>query len=234
MSVRRFLRRPLTLSLTFDDGTVDHLDAARMLADRGVRATFYVNSGRLGSSSRDLDWSDLEQIAAYGHEIGGHTTDHVDLSETADDGAYEQILSDRRALQARGFGVASFAYPYGAWDDAARRLVATAGYASARRAWGLAWSGDRTHAVTERIPPVDRFAIRTVPSFEHDTSLDQLQHVVLDGELSGGWLPLVFHGVCDNGGRYDLSDVVFRGFVDWLRTRNRTTRIRTVGEVVGG
>jgi peptidoglycan/xylan/chitin deacetylase (PgdA/CDA1 family) len=232
MSVRRFLRRPLTLSLTFDDGTVDHLDAAYLLSDRGVRATFYVNSGLLGSSGF-LDWSDLETIAACGHEIGGHTADHVDLLQTDDDGAYQQVVLDRRALQARGFSAATFAYPYGSWNQTAQRLVASAGYAGARRAWGLAWGGDPAHAVTECMPPANPFAIRTVPSFEHETGVDQLQLAVLDGERSGGWLPLVFHGVSGNGGRYDISDAAFRGFVDWLRTRDRTLRTRTVAEVLG-
>ncbi|MGZ4335179.1 MAG: polysaccharide deacetylase family protein [Gaiellaceae bacterium] len=72
MPVRPFLRRiiPLVLrrktvlSLTFDDGTADHLPVVRLLAERGIGATFYLNSNRVGSDPG------LASVAAESHLSG--------------------------------------------------------------------------------------------------------------------------------------------------------------------
>ncbi|HXH97210.1 MAG TPA: polysaccharide deacetylase family protein [Gaiellaceae bacterium] len=221
------------ISLTFDDGTADQLSAARLLAERGLAATFYVNSGRVGSDSSYLDWGDLAEVAAAGHEIGSHTVDHVDLTRVAPEVAHEHLVADRRALAARGFPAHSFAYPYGARSPEARSLVVEAGYASARRAWGLAADGDPSQPATESLPPLDAHAIRTVPSLEHGTTLEQLQRVVLRAEHRGGWLPLVFHGVGVDRTQYDVSEALFRTFVDWLHERRGgRLAVRTVGDVM--
>jgi peptidoglycan/xylan/chitin deacetylase (PgdA/CDA1 family) len=224
-------RRKPIVSLTFDDATADHLEAGRLLANHGLRGTFYVNSNLIGSEGR-LGWEGVRELTASGHEIGGHTSDHVDLSGAAEDEASAQIVDDRRALWERGLDPRSFAYPYGALNETARALVAAAGYASARRAWGLA--GDSGHALTEQLPPADAYAIRTVPSFERGTTLDQLRGFVLRGEAAGGWLPLVFHGVTTGEGAYDLTRDVFRPFVKWLSERLDRDEVRTVGDVVKG
>src|SRR5690348_206328 len=186
MAVRATLRRitPLSLrsktilSLTFDDGTADHLDAARLLAERGFAATFYVNSARVGVDSTHVDWPQLDEMAAAGHEIGGHTANHIDLSQVARGEAEDEIRAELKALREHGHEPRSFAYPYGSRSEDARAVVVDAGYSSARRAWGLAGDGDRSLPLSEGIPPHDRYAIRTVPSFERGTTLEQLQRAV--------------------------------------------------------
>lgn len=229
----RPLRRKTIVSLTFDDGSADHVEVARLLADRGLHATFFVNSNHVGVEPKYLDWAQVQEIASLGHEIGGHTSDHVKLDETPEDEAAEQIDADRRELRAQGYEVTSFAYPYGAWNETARVLVAEAGYLSARRAWGLAFPGARAEAVSELVPPADPFGIRTVPSFEKGVTLEAMRRVVVRGEAEGGWLPLVFHCIVPDGTRYDIPDVLFREFVDWLRTRTRS-EVRSIGSVVAG
>jgi peptidoglycan/xylan/chitin deacetylase (PgdA/CDA1 family) len=228
------LRRKIVLSLTFDDGTADHVAVARLLAERGIEATFYLNSNRVGSKPSYLDWPQVDEIAAAGHEIGAHTADHVDLSQVSTIDANAQVVTDRRLLRARGFEPYSFAYPYGALTEEARSLVLEAGYSSARRAWGLAGDRDRSRPPTESVPPLDAHAIKTVPSIESATTLEQLQRIVVRGERNGGWLPLVFHGISSAGGRYDLPENIFRSFVDWLRERNASLSVRTVHGVVDG
>jgi peptidoglycan/xylan/chitin deacetylase (PgdA/CDA1 family) len=228
-------RRSTVVSLTFDDGTTDHLLASRVLAEHGLAGTFYVNSGRVGSHGR-LAWDDVDELAAAGHEIGGHTVDHVDLTSVPPAEAGEQVARDRQAFLDRGYEARSFAYPYGEWNEAAREVVVGCGFASARRAWGLAGDGDSSQAATESIPPADAYAIRTPPSFETGTTLDDLVAPVLRAEGEGGWLPLVFHGVAEGaaGRGYDIEESVFRPFVAWLAGRLDRLAIRTVGDVVVG
>src|SRR5829696_701246 len=65
--------RPTIVSLAFDDGTAD--------AQHSIKATFYVNSNKIGRTSPLLTWDELSDLAADGNEVGGHTPDHVDLTK---------------------------------------------------------------------------------------------------------------------------------------------------------
>src|SRR5467141_2847567 len=67
------------VSLTFDDGAVSqYLNARPALADHGFHATFFINSGFVNPRSDGttnpyyMSWAQLTQLAAEGHEIGGH------------------------------------------------------------------------------------------------------------------------------------------------------------------
>src|SRR5581483_4203007 len=101
------------VSLTFDDQNADQLAVRDELAARGMRATFFVNTGTVGAPGK-LTWEQLQSFAAAGDEIGGHTVDHVNLKTAPD--ARHQVCDDRGALVAHGFHPVSFAYPYGAYD----------------------------------------------------------------------------------------------------------------------
>ena len=90
---------------------------------RGLAGTFYVNSNLVGSAPDRLDWDDVAAIAALGHEIGGHTSDHLDLTTLTPVEALAQIERDRTMLGARGQRPVSFAYPFGAFDPEVERLV---------------------------------------------------------------------------------------------------------------
>ncbi len=224
------------VSLTFDDGLANQISAAETLANAGLKATFYVCSGQVGSPGL-MSWSELRALARSGHEVGGHTVDHVDLTSLAADAAQRQIGLDRKALLAHGFEAVSFAYPYGARNGEVRKLVRLAGYRSGRRAWGLLRPGaagdyGSDFPPSESIPPVDRLQIRTVDCVESTTTLDDLQLAVIRAEGGGGWLPLVFHDIMEGGGRYATSLRTLEDLTAWLAERG--TPVRTVGEVISG
>src|SRR4029453_14307501 len=74
-------RAATVVSLTFDDGAATQLIARDQLAARGMRGTFFINSGTVGSDPYyDMTWSEVASVAAAGGEIGGHTIDHKDLT----------------------------------------------------------------------------------------------------------------------------------------------------------
>jgi peptidoglycan/xylan/chitin deacetylase (PgdA/CDA1 family) len=72
--------RPTVVTLSFDDGLAEQYAVRSMLAQHSLRATFFVNSNRIESGDSYLTWGQLSDLAADGHEIGGHTLDHVDLT----------------------------------------------------------------------------------------------------------------------------------------------------------
>jgi peptidoglycan/xylan/chitin deacetylase (PgdA/CDA1 family) len=218
----RLRRGRSVVSLTFDDGTSDQLPVATWLADRGVPATFYVNSGRVGTASGFLDWDDIATIADLGHEIGGHTTDHPDLTTLAADDAVHQIETDRRALLERGYAADTFAYPYGARSPELEEIVAGAGYRAARRAWGLS-----PETPAETLPPERPYAIRTLPSVERSSTADD----VLAAVPRNGWLPIVFHLIGDGPSTYELQRSVFEELVE--RLFEKRVRFATVAGALG-
>ena len=140
-----------TAVITFDDGYVDNLAACEALEKRGMRATWFIVAGSLGTSpawpadgrpsGRILNETELRQMQAAGMEIGSHSMHHHRLP-TLDDEKLARDLSDSKAVleKATGRTVSSFAYPYGAWDVRCAEAVRAAGYHAActtRTGWAL-------------------------------------------------------------------------------------------------
>jgi peptidoglycan/xylan/chitin deacetylase (PgdA/CDA1 family) len=243
------------VSLTFDDGTASHYGLAwqRALAPHGVGGTFYVPSGRVGSGSGYVTWDQLATMSANGSEIGGHTINHVNL--TGSGLTYEQklreVCDDRETLAAHGLSPVSFAYPEAAYDQTAKDIVRTCGYASGRTAGGVSASGP-TYA--ETLPPQDAYATRTwVAPTSSSTPIalaDMQAEVRAAADHGGGWVQLVFHRVCSQ--TYDSANYsncinswrpvelnTLNAFLDWMAAAGQTggapagAAVRTVRDALG-
>lgn len=143
--------RGRTAVITFDDGYVDNLDACEELQKRGMRATWFVVTGSIGESpkwpadgrpqGRLLNADELRAMQASGMEIGSHTVNHVRLPQADDAQLTSELAISKAALEdLLGKPVASFAYPYGAWDARSADAVKKAGYSAAcitRTGWAL-------------------------------------------------------------------------------------------------
>jgi peptidoglycan/xylan/chitin deacetylase (PgdA/CDA1 family) len=232
---------PTLVSLTFDDGISDQYSLRSLLAKHAMLATFYVSSGTVGMPGV-MTWSQLADLAADGHEIGGHSRDHVHLTSLSAGEARRQIEGDRQALLSRGFEVSDFAYPYGDHNASVEAIVRTCGYRSARRAWGLSpidktrpnchrWYPD----LAESSPPVNGYAIRTIGPSASNT-VAELKNLVTRAERNGGgWVTLVFHHVGDLADRdgYVVSPQILASLLDWLAGRAVLgTYVQTVREVM--
>jgi peptidoglycan/xylan/chitin deacetylase (PgdA/CDA1 family) len=219
------------VSLTFDDTLTSQYQTRSMLAARGMHATFYVNSGRVGEGGY-LTRSELLALQADGNEIAGHTVNHIDLSTVDPDEQKRQVCNDRLNLLNWGLAVSNFAYPFGANDPGIAQVVQDCGYNSARDDGGLAESG----AYAEALPPVDPLAIRTAESVHSTTTRADLESAVTRAEQAGGgWVVFLFHNVCDACGNLGVSPSILAGFLDWLSERSAAgTSVRTVRDVIGG
>ena len=229
------------VSLTFDDGFANQYEAQSTLAAHGMKGTYYVNTGVTGSSGF-MSWPQLVALDADGHEVAGHTLDHVNLVAATATEARRQVCDDLQNLVSRGFVGKSFAYPYGEYDATAESIVQECGYASGRGAFGLRniTSTTDTRPLASQIPPPDRYAILTPCCIRSDVTLAQLQDYIVKAENNGGgWVPLVLHRICENCGgdspAPSMTPATFQAFVDWLAQRaSRGTVVRTVGQVVSG
>ena len=230
------------VSLTFDDGTAGQYAVRSMLAQNGLKGTFYVNSGTLGTSASYLSWRQLSDLQADGNEIAGHTINHDDLTQDSSSEAQRQVCDDRRMLMGNGFHITDFAYPSGATNPSVAQIVAGCGYNSARIAWGLCSPGEQNCQIAETIPPGDRFEVQTTWGLRPWTTLADMEGVVTRAEQNGGgWVPFLFHQICyqtDPGcdPTYSNPPDVVAQFFAWLGQRNAggQTVVRTMHEVIGG
>jgi len=227
------------VSLEFDDATADQYAARPLLAEHKLHATFYVNSGTVGSSSFHMSSSQIRALASDGNEIAGHTVYHENLSQlerTDPDEARREICDDRATLLKEGFPVTDFAYPYGAFGKATERVAEECGYNSARNVSGIASPGGCEDCpFSETIPPRDPYATRTPENALASTALSTIEGYVTQAQKhGGGWVQIVLHHICDGCGEpYATTEPDLAALLDWL-VRQPNTTVATVQQVIGG
>ncbi len=105
------------ITFSFDDGCRRDEDIVKILDKYGLKATFNLNSGLLGTHfARDDNYkiSPSEVVRVYcGHEIAAHTLSHPTLTKLPDDETIVfQVEKDRLLLEKLcGRRVCGFAYP---------------------------------------------------------------------------------------------------------------------------
>ncbi len=223
------------VSLTFDDGNDNQVNAQPILQSHGMDGTFYIISGRVGNPGY-VTWPQIASLEADGNEIGGHTATHADLRTLTPAQQQAEICNGRQALINQGFEQVSFAYPFGGHDATSRAAVEACGYSSGRGVAGIGGAGEPKG---ETIPPADPWVVRTRGSVDVNDTLAEVQDWIMDAELSGdGWIPLVFHHICDGpisatcpDSRMTPTD--FDALLDWLQPREAMgTEVKTIQEVI--
>jgi peptidoglycan/xylan/chitin deacetylase (PgdA/CDA1 family) len=246
--------RQTVVSLTFDDGWASAATAAKLLTAHGLRGTFFVNSGTIGRPNY-LSLTDLKSMAESGHEIGGHSLTHPDLTHLTGDEARRQICDDRKTLLGWGFPVRNFAFPFSSSTPEIENMVRDCGYNSARSLAEL-----RPHRpdpryphfceacdATETLPPADPMNTRAPREVDNDWTTADLQGQVTDAIAVGGWLQLTFHKLCTtdctnqvnqlpDSSSIATSQANFDDFLTWLAAQQArgSVLVRTVGDVLGG
>lgn len=111
----------IPIVITFDDGNAsDAMIALPELAKRGLKAAFFVCSGRIGTPHY-LDRVALADLLAAGMEIGTHGKDHRNW-RGLDQATLDAELGEarRRIEEVCGVPVTKAAIPFGSYD---RRLL---------------------------------------------------------------------------------------------------------------
>lgn len=191
-------RSARTICLTFDDGLQEHATMVLpILRDRGILATFYVLTGRVGrfrgggrGPGRHLSATEIDDLATAGMEIGSHGRDHAVLIRLSALGLNDEVGGSRDDLtKLLGIPPASFSYPYGTPDSygpVAVEAVRLAGYASAV-----------STIVGANRPGTSIYELRRIPSYDSDTPNLTLARArgAYDwtGRLQGAWLKLFPH-----------------------------------------
>jgi len=128
---------PGRIRITFDDGNAsDHDIALPALRERGLRARFFVLTGRIGQPG-SLAEGQIRALAAAGMEIGSHGIDHLRWTGLDNDALLHEMQGSRQTLaRLLGVPITEAAIPFGAWNGRVLGALRTAGYR-------VAWSSDR-------------------------------------------------------------------------------------------
>lgn len=126
------------VAITFDDGLANFGEvAAPMLIERGLPATVFIAPAHIGlyNSWDDdnrpgiprldlLSWDEIRGLARNGIEFGGHGHSHIPLRGVDQSTLKNEIESCSRSIASElGVKPNTFAYPYGAYDDASVEMV---------------------------------------------------------------------------------------------------------------
>ena len=120
--VSRFLRFPggksRALTLSYDDGVYQDLRLIEILKKHGIKCTFNLNAGLLGTEPR---LSKEQILSAYPEdmfEVACHGYTHPWLDECDAANCAAEVLEDRRALEEIfGRPIQGMAYPMGTFTD---------------------------------------------------------------------------------------------------------------------
>lgn len=129
------------VGITFDDGYVNNLTHALPVLNRfGFSSTCYAVSQLAGkTNSWDeaagivqtnlMNRDQMQKWIAGGQEIGSHTRHHVNLLETSDAAALDEIALGKSELEAAvQASVNQFCYPYGKYEKRHADMAASCGF----------------------------------------------------------------------------------------------------------
>jgi peptidoglycan/xylan/chitin deacetylase (PgdA/CDA1 family) len=220
------------VTIQFDDGNADVIQWISGLNNHGFPATFYVNSGTIGTAGH-LTWDQLTQLNAAGNDIGSHTIDHVNLKKLKLADARFQVCQDRVNIASHGFQPESFAYPFGDLNSTAEQVVQYCGDNSGRGVTGV---NDKT-VFAETIPPLDPFDTRTPADPKQGTTVATIEGYVTAAEQNGGgWVQLTFHHICSGCDAYSITAANMQALLDWLSTQvpGGQVVVESTRQVIGG
>lgn len=120
---------PRPVVLTFDDGYRDaYVNAFALLKKYHMTGTFFIITDLVNSNNPSyLTWDMVKEMSAAGMSIESHTMSHPDMRNRSFAFLVYQILGPIEAITAyTGHRPHFFCYPYGRYDNAVIRVLASA------------------------------------------------------------------------------------------------------------
>jgi peptidoglycan/xylan/chitin deacetylase (PgdA/CDA1 family) len=231
--------------LNFDDNRKSQFTQAKPILDKyGFKATFYVVCKYLDNKKGYMNWTDLETLHKEGHDIGSHTMNHANLSDSSIKSLEYQIGRSKDCLEEHGINATSFAYPFDSASDNKTVINIVAKYYDIARAGNDALAflrcdnpkvrptqtdcrtytdkDDLTYANRYTVRAWSQDATRNENSYGDTVMLDKFIKIVNsqtkynnDGTIRA--IPIiVYHRVGDSGDKYNTSLKLFEAQMKYL------------------
>ena len=211
--------------LTFDDAPRSHREfVAPLLAERGMRATFFVTHRWMDDRENFMTWEQIAEIHQMGFEIGNHSWTHANFASPKNAARLEgELALVTNALD--GVGVPppdSFAWCGNGFGPEALAVLRRLGYRRARRG-----AQPEVEYGTLGVGPTydpsrhDPLLIPTTADAYPDWTLEHFQNVL--SRADDGVVVLQFHGVPDVAHPWvNTSPELFPQYLDELEKRGYT------------
>ncbi|MBP9710702.1 MAG: PQQ-dependent sugar dehydrogenase [Candidatus Pacebacteria bacterium] len=143
-----------------------------------------VDNYSLKTEQTFMSQSQVLEMEANGHEIGGHTKTHAHLPLLTQEEKIDEIVNSRTDILAMGVdSVTTIAYPYGEYDQDVQNVTRNGGYIAAR---GVE-RGYNTKTT-------DKYALK-IQQINTTTTLEDVQGWVEQAMADKTWLILMFHQI---------------------------------------
>ncbi|WZL81708.1 polysaccharide deacetylase family protein [Vallitaleaceae bacterium 9-2] len=103
-------------TLSYDDGRCADRRLIEIMNRHGIRGTFHLNAGLMGSHDR----IPKEEVSTLyqGHEVAAHTYNHPTIARSPREELIDQVMQDRKELEALvGYPVRGMSYPNGSYNQ---------------------------------------------------------------------------------------------------------------------
>ncbi|HEY2169306.1 MAG TPA: polysaccharide deacetylase family protein [Candidatus Angelobacter sp.] len=154
--------------ITFDDGEKSQFhNALPLLADYGMKATYFVTPGLIGTAAKFLGWDDLSALQAAGHSVQSHGWSHKFLTFCSEAELTHELRASKQSLEDNlCSAVEEISVPGGRWNRRVLHACAAAGY---RRVYvSDPWAATEIDGVEV----IGRFMVRRT------TTPDELERIV--------------------------------------------------------
>ncbi len=177
------------LSLSFDDGFRDNLEAARILHSHSIPATFFIVTEWINGNLHLLDpvfekyshneqpltWDDVRSISRMGFSIGSHSASHCRFSDVSESKSFAELIKSKQEIEDKiGVAVHAFSFPFGRITDYKQSdvdLVFKAGYRN--------YVITELHQYTQKIDMHDGICRFGMEPFVNRRSFEYLLHGLL-------------------------------------------------------
>lgn len=123
-----------SVMITFDDGYQDAAEIAGPILKRlGAVSTVFVMAGEpdrteLGNTIPIMSITDVTRLNTFGITVGSHGCTHKKLTRMSEEDARHELEESRARIAEYAVTPEAFAYPKGAYNAHAKKLVRDAGY----------------------------------------------------------------------------------------------------------
>lgn len=119
------------VTFSFDDGQIFDRKLVEMFNRYGLKGTFNLNSGRMGTGPY-VSATEIKSLY-HGHEIASHSVSHPFLTDLSTGDLIKEILKDRETLENLcETTVTGFAYPFGMFNQQIASVLESLGIEYAR------------------------------------------------------------------------------------------------------
>jgi len=196
------------LALTFDDGPSAHTE--RLLdafAAHGGKGTFYVVGNMLDGRSETL-----QRMAAEGHEIGGHSWNHRQLTKLSAEELTDQLMSTRAKIYSiTGVDATTMRPPYGSCNDQVKAKAGELGIALIN--WSvdtLDWKYKNADTVYKAIMDGAKDGAIILCHDLHKTTVDAMERAIPALIAEGYQLVTVTDLLTSNGGTMNSGVLYYK------------------------